>query len=767
MAKKPFKKAVMDLAVKLYFKLTNSSLKQRETAGEGGACDARTSALFRRAAGEGAVLLKNDGTLPLSGKLFALFGRTQTDTFYTGYGSGGDVWKPYHVCILDGLKASGARLCAATEAFYTAYSKAHPADRGVWGDWPYSFPEPEVPASVLQAASAETDTAVVVLGRAAGEDRDAALAPGSYLLSEAEENLLAAVKQNFAHVAVVLNIGGIMDLSFTEDARISAALLLFQGGMETGNACADLLLGKCSPCGKLPDTVARSYEDHPSSKNFGGPFETVYAEDLDVGYRYFETKAPDRVLYPFGFGLSYTTFALSDVSADREGVACRVTNTGARSGKTALEVYVKKPEGSPARELIGFKKTALLRPGESEELRISFSRRDFAVADLSRRAFVMPAGTYALYVGFDVRTADMVASFTVNAAEFVEEFSDILQADLKETVLKNLPREMAGGGERISFSEVASGKKTLEAFVAGLTDRELCDLSRGALKMDSPLGASGNAGVMGGVTKRLAALGIPAVTMTDGPSGIRLKTACSLIPSGTLLAATFDEALMFDVYRALGEEMKARGSDVLLAPGMNLHRNPLCGRNFEYFSEDPYLTGKMAAAAVKGLQSTGRAACPKHFACNNQEFNRNKNNSVVSERALRELYLRAFEIVVKEAAPKFLMTSYNLVNGVYAHYHYALVRGILRKEWGFGGCIVTDWWMQKGKSPDFKHIKNNAYRIRAGVNVLMPGGGYLGKRVQGGSPLSSLGKREGLTRGELQRNAAEILATILQLSASE
>ncbi len=304
-------------------------------------------------------------------------------------------------------------------------------------------------------------------------------------------------------------------------------------------------------------------------------------------------------------------------------------------------------------------------------------------------------------------------------------------------------------------------------FVAQLTPVELEAISRGDYVMNSPLGAAGNAGVFGGVLPSLRKLGVPPVTVTDGPSGIRLKTSSSLIPIGTLLACTFDTALVEAVYAALGAEMRERRTDVLLAPAMNIHRNPLCGRNFEYFSEDPFLTGKIAAAAVRGVQSAGVAACPKHFACNNQELNRNHNDSRVSERALREIYLAGFEICVKEAKPQCIMTSYNKINGVWSHYNYELVHGILREEWGFKGFVMTDWWMQSAKSPEFCKLKRNAYRVRAGVNLLMPGGGYLGRRKPDGTLLSSFGAEDGITLGVLQRNAEEILNFILQSPAFE
>lgn len=283
--------------------------------------------------------------------------------------------------------------------------------------------------------------------------------------------------------------------------------------------------------------------------------------------------------------------------------------------------------------------------------------------------------------------------------------------------------------------------------------------------MNSPLGASGNAGAYAGVLPSLREKGIPAVTTTDGPSGIRLSACCMLIPIGTLLASSFDEELVYEVYCAVAQEMKSRGSDVLLGPGMNIHRNVLCGRNFEYYSEDPYLTGKIGAAAVRGIQSQGGAACPKHFACNNQEFRRTINDARVSERALRQIYLKGFEICIKEAEPKNIMTSYNKINGVWSYYNYDLCTSILRGEWGYNGCVITDWWMKNGKSPDFPNVKTQAYRVRAQVDVLMPGGKRTGFRRPDGTLLSSLGKADGITLGEIQRSAKNVIRFAMNSSA--
>jgi beta-glucosidase len=312
---------------------------------------------------------------------------------------------------------------------------------------------------------------------------------------------------------------------------------------------------------------------------------------------------------------------------------------------------------------------------------------------------------------------------------------------------------------------VRAGRVSLDSFLASLSLEELESLTRGEGRLNSPFGVSGNTGVFGGVLASLRARGVRPLVTADGPAGLRLNHFSSLIPIGTALACTWNTELVEALHRKIGEEMTHYGVDIHLAPGMNLHRDPLCGRNFEYYSEDPLLSGKIAAAAVRGVQSTGHASCPKHFACNNQEFRRNRNDSRVSERALRELYLRGFEICVREAKPLCLMTSYNKVNGVWSHYNYDLATTVLRKEWGFEGVTMTDWWMQAAQSPEFPALRNNAYRVRAGVDVLMPGDmRHIARRYRADSTLlESFGKPEGITRGELERSAGRVLSLILRL----
>lgn len=769
--------------------------------------------ILRRAAAEGAVLLKNNGVLPLeNNETLALFGRVQSEWFYTGYGSGGDVNKPYAVNLIEGVRnCSALSLYEPLAKVYTDWSAKNQIDHGIWGHWPRFYPEMPVTKELAADAAVHADCAVVTIGRSSGEDRENALEKGSFYLTDDERTLLETVTEAFEKTVVLLNVGSLMDLSWLEEFgnKIGAVLLVWQGGMESGNAVADLLCGAVCPSGRLTDTIARQYSDYPSADDFGAAEFNNYTEDIFVGYRWFETFKPKTVLYPFGYGLSYTEFFVqfSELKEENDGfvLTCSVTNTGEKhSGKTVVQVYVEPPcgvLGTPARVLCGFTKTKLLAPGETQTLTVSIPKARLASYDESgetgyQSAYVLQAGAYGFYLGENVRDAVRVAETRFEKTELLEQLKQaaapvnaftvckakeengvrvlsrepvyLSKVDLKQRILDTLPEAVEMAGDRgIKLRDVRDGKATMDDFVAQLDLTELEAISRGAYIMNSPLGVPGNAGVYGGVLPSLREKGVPPVTTTDGPSGIRLYSCCSLLPIGTLLACTFDEALVEEVYKAVGAEMREKGTDVLLGPGINIHRNPLCGRNFEYYSEDPLVTGKIAAAAVRGLQSNGVSACPKHFACNNQEFRRSTNDSRLSERALREIYLKGFEICVKEAAPQNIMTSYNKINGVHGHYQYELCTTILRGEWHYDGCVMTDWWMRSQKSPEFPNLCDNAYRVRAQVDVLMPGGKRVGKQKPDKTLLKTYGKKDGITLGELQRTAKNVLRFCMQSTAMD
>ena len=761
--------------------------------------------LLRRAAADGAVMLENNGILPLKGGTrVALFGITGYESHYVGYGSGGDVNRPYAVSFADGIKnCDRLTLDPTIESIYREWNKKNPINNGFWGHWPFYFPEMPLDNTAVENARNKNEVAVAVIGRAAGESRDCKLQKGSYYLADDEIAMLDALAEEFDDIVILLNIGGIFDMSWIEKYKkvIGAILIVWQGGMEGGNAAADLLCGKAYPSGRLTDTIAKRYENYPSSANFGGKDFNEYKEDIYIGYRYFETFAKSKVLYPFGYGLGYTEFEISantvEKSNDKFIFNVSVKNIGNTIGREVVQLYLSKPcgkLGNPEKILVAFVKTAELKSGESETIELIVETNQLASYDESKSAYITESGKYEFFLGKSIRENEAVFTFEqgedeidcqcVQASAPIENL-EVMSAyeyngkriiknrkartkeyDLGKRILENLPEEIPQTGDKgFKLADVKSGKITTEQFVAQLNNNELEAISRGDYVMNSPLGAKGNAGAFGGVLQSLRAKGIKPVITTDGPSGIRLSACCSLLPIGTLLACSFDPQLVEEVYSAVAEELFAKGSDVLLAPGMNIHRNPLCGRNFEYYSEDPYLTGKIAAAAVKGIQSHGASACPKHFACNNQEFRRNMNDSRLSERALREIYLKGFEICVMEAKPKNIMTSYNRINSVYGHYNYELCTTILRNEWGYKGNVITDWWMKNEKSPEFPLIRNQAYRVRAQVDVLMPGGGRIPRRKPDGTLLESLGKEGGITLGELQRTACNVLRAVIDSNA--
>lgn len=754
----------------------------------------------RRAGAEGTVMLKNDGVLPLrkTGST-AFFGRVQRDYFYVGYGSGGDVNPDYLVSPMDALEArEDIAYDKALADRYRLWCQANVPPVMDWAQWPTCHPEMPLSEEAIQAAAQRNDAAVVILGRAMGEAMDNRPEPGGYYLTEEEKALLAQVTAAFRKVCVVVDAGNIMDLSWVEEYPIGALVYAFQGGMESGNALIDVLYGDAQPGGRLTDTVPRHYEDAPTYGHFGGRDFNEYREDIYVGYRYYETFAQDKVLYPFGFGLSYTSFRVESAAAAWHtswDLRIQVTNTGSRPGRQVVQVYVEAPQGKlgkAARVLADYWKTPELAPGQSAETSLWIDLEDLASFDDSGvtghpYAYVLEAGAYRLYVGTDVRSAGLVGRLFLEeqvltaqlesqcsptqdfprlhpreeGGRLIPGFEPVPRAESrrKEQVLENLPETIPFTGDLgISFRDVCKGTNGIDDFIAQLTPEELNALCKGEGQMDSPLGTKGNAGMLGGTTRSLRDKGVPTLTTTDGPSGIRVCCYTALLPCGTALASSWDVKAVEALGHLFGQEMVRKGSDILLGPGLNIHRDPLCGRNFEYYSEDPLLSGTVAAAMVRGIQSVpGRSACVKHFACNNQEENRNRNDSRLSQRALREIYLRGFEICLRDAAPLCLMTSYNQINGIWGHYQYELVTGILRREWGYEGLVMTDWWMQPSADPDFPELWNDAYRLRAQVDVLMPGGNAFGDPTMDPSALESLKKETGLTLGEMQRSAKNVL----------
>ena len=783
----------------------------------------------RRAAAEGIVLLKNDNNaLPLGQdgpQPVAFFGITQIQTFLVGYGSGGDVKPPYRVTLADAL-AKTDKIVPDKELFdtYSKWAQANPLRTGGWGNWPFYAPEMPITAEQIQAASKRAGTAVLVIGRAAGEDRECKLEPGSYYLTDAEKFLLKEITGSFKKTVVLLNVGNVIDMAWVKDYKIDALMYVWQGGMETGNAIVDVLTGKETPSGKLASAIANTYQDYPSSSSFGNRDFNNYVEDIYVGYRYFETFAPEKVLYPFGFGLSYTTFDIFDVSmksADlaKAGVTIEATvkNTGTKySGREVVQVYCGAPQGKlgkPAKVLVAYAKTNELKPGEAQRFTFTIPAKDFASFDDGgatghQAAWVLEPGKYTFYVGDSSRGTKDSGSIELKDLVVVEQLEPALaiasesvtfdrirpveqdgklvpgtervpvsKVDLPARVKERLPKAVPETGDKgIKLIDVKNGKNTLDEFVAQLTPVEIETLLRGDGGMGSRLGPAGNASVFGGTLQSVRDKGVPPIATCDGPSGLRLSANASLLPIGSLLACTWNNDLIEAMYYQVGLEMELNGVDCILGPGMNIHRNPLCGRNFEYYSEDPLLTGLMAASMTRGIQKAGSSTVPKHFALNNQETNRNANDSRCSERALREIYLRAFEICVKVGKPYNIMGSYNKVNSFWNYYNYDLDTTILRGQWGWTGSLMTDWWAREGAS-DALHVRNNAWRVRSQMDVLMPGdgpgggGGFGGGRGKDNSLLESYnqwvaagrpdGIEAGITLGEMQRSTKNVLNYVM------
>ena len=721
--------------------------------------------MARKAAAEGAVLLKNEGNvLPLKeGERLAVFGRIQFDYYKSGTGSGGMINTRYVVGILDALKEEKIVLNLELEQVYRDWLKEHPFDKGSgWAQEPWSQQEMPLSGEMVKKAAAESDTALVIIGRTAGEDRDAKAEKGSFFLSEGEEDMLRQVCGAFDRVVVALNVGSIMDMNWVEAYGPQAVLYVWQGGMEVGHWVADILMGRVNPCGRLADTIARSVEDYPSHIHFGGEDGNRYAEDIYVGYRYFETfaSAGEKVLYPFGFGLSYTSFSIqSKMEAGKENCVfhVKVQNTGACAGREVVQLYVSAPQGNlgkPLRSLAAFAKTKCLAPGEAQEMTLQVEKKVFASYDDSgasghKSCYVLEAGTYRFYVGGDVRSAQPAGTMELEETEVLEQCrpalapvesydrmkpaqaSGTLDLSWEKTPLRtysmaqrsreNHREDLPCTGDRgYRLADVYDNKISLEEFVSQLSDEELCCMVRGE-GMCSPKVTPGTAAAFGGVTQSLAEYGIPCGCCADGPSGIRMDcgTYAFCLPNGTCLACSFDEELVRQLYEMEGAELRKNRIDILLGPGMNIHRHPLNGRNFEYFSEDPLLTGKMAAAQIRGMGQYQVTGALKHFAANNQEFHRSLYNSVVSERALREIYLKGYEIAVKEGGAYAIMTTYGAVNGLWTAGNYDLLTTVLRSEWGFDGLVMTDWWAMINDEGQAPAQSNLAAMVRAQNDVYM------------------------------------------------
>lgn len=775
-------------------------------------------ALARRAAAEGMVLLKNAGILPIKSKKVALYGVGGRMTSKGGTGSG-EVGERYSVNIEQGLKNNG--FTVVHPLWLDRFDKNFEDNKKLWqqsvekkikGYGPIRtmkmfdiihenpMPYPSTTPVLDDELTDETDTAIYVVTRQAGEGGDRKAEKNDYLLSDVETDSVKKLSKHYSKLILVINCGGVMDLSVLDETRVDAVIFFAQGGMEGGNALADILSGTVTPSGKLTDTWAMKYNDYPSADTYsylsGDLSHNDYYEGIYIGYRWFDAKGI-KARYPFGFGLSYTEFSHSvkSVVVDKTivTVSADVKNIGSEySGKEVLQLYLSKPEGRLDHEeksLVAFAKTKLLAPNEQQSISLSFDMAEQGSFDEELSAFILENGEYGLLLGTSADNACPIAVAELSDDVITEKVKHICPKKAKFNDYQNNRKiaEYDASLTRIRidvkfFNTITHSyeqkRPKLSAKLNSIIDN-LSDADKIKLCVGGGYSTGGFTivpGVCGTTSVKLKKKGIPNIALSDGPAGLNVmqagavqKNGLVLYPEGlpnnwewgylrylaplvqtqrgrlvyhymtafpceTLQAQTWDVDLVEEIGLAEGKEMDEIGVTVWLAPGINLHRNPLCGRNFEYYSEDPVIAGRMAAALTKGVQSVkGCGVSVKHFCCNNQEENRDHMSSNLSERTLREMYLRPFRIVVSEAQPWTIMSSYNMVNDIYTPNSRDLCTDVLRGEWGFEGLVMSDW-----NSTD---KCSHAAAINAGNDLIMPGNKSVRKALT-----------EALENGRLDKN---------------
>lgn len=712
--------------------------------------------IAEQAATEGTVLLKNDGTLPLQpGSRVCLFGIGAGEFLFGGGGSA-EVFPDREITLADGLQAAARagklQFFSDTVEYYVNETEkiqrtdfeTQTAGPVVWRR-NFHMPLPVLPEALYQRAVAFGDTAVFCLSRFSSEGDDSGDRngqKGDFYLWDEEQTLLDRLYQDFSKVIVVINSCG--PVSTREYEKANAILYPLYGGGIAGQSLTRILLGESYPSGHLQHTLAWELADYPSTAGFHLEKDYVnYGEDIFVGYRYFETFAPEKVAYPFGFGLSYTTFRVRTSAARLEKNTVKleisVENTGKHPGKEVVQVYLTAPQGvlgKAKKVLTAFQKTKELRPGESQTLSLHFDIREFGAFDdlgkILESAFILEQGDYTVWVGTNVRDTEKALEFTLPETIICKKCHPYLAPG-------DLPRRLCADGtyetlprprsiphpirrSRLKAEKPAQDfalaaaleQDRLEEFLATLTREDLGELLYGHPMANVSLtGGIGAVPRYGSKDKKK----LPLVPTTDGPMGVRARpergVQTTFFPCQTAVAQTWNTALAKKVGICLGREVKENNMGIWLAPGLNIHRNPLGGRNFEYYSEDPLTTGLMAVAVIGGVQSQNICATVKHFCCNNRENGRRRCDSRVSQRALREIYLRGFEIAVKKGKPWALMTAYNPVNGTHSSANWEAINGILRSEWGFDGVVMTDWWTVPGLEDE----------LHAGGDVKMPESG--------------------------------------------
>ena len=661
---------------------------------------------------------------------------------------------------------------------------------------------------------ADARVAVYVLSRISGEGKDRRRVKGDYYLSEREAADLFFLNEKKIPVILLLNAGGPIELTdiLENTENIKAILNISQPGQESGYAVADILLGNCVPSAKLTATWARRYEDCPFAEDYSylnGNLDTEeYKEGIFVGYRYFDSFGK-KPLFPFGFGLSYTEFKIEfkgiETSEKELAVEMKVTNIGdTYAGKEVVQIYASLPQTEVKKEyrrLVGYAKTKFLQPGEAETLKITVGQKELAYFSEEKHQWIVEKGIYGIWTGNS--SASLEYSSTVKVEQSVSlEDTCVLEntAEIEEELWKTYEcrKTTADNSHCIVFTPHPEEKKIYRsAYATEQMTEDLLPLLYGNIaETTSTLGAAGIRvpGTAGETTEGLLdKYGISSLIMADGPAGIRLQQHyevdratdtvygigvlgalengflvdreehegadqyyqyCTAFPVGTVMAQTWNRDLMQRFGEAVALEMEAFHVNLWLAPGLNIQRNPLCGRNFEYYSEDPFLSGTLAASVTKGVQChKGCGVTIKHFACNNQEDNRMGVDVKISERTLREIYLRGFEIAVKEGQPTAIMSSYNLVNGVHAANSKDLCTRIARKEWGFDGVIMSDW---NTTVPEDGSV---AWKCAAaGNDIIMPG------NAEDAESIRNAYRNGDLTEEEIRSCAGRILELISQLA---
>ena len=783
-----------------------------------------------QAACEAMVLLKNDGSLPFKSKKVALYGPGASMTIKGGTGSG-EVNERHSVTILEGMLDRGFEITTLDwirdfEEQYAAEQAAYKAAKRkinilkpntIMAMMQDDFQAP--PGRPIDREDVLTDSCIYVVSRQAGEGGDRKAEKGDLFLTDVETEAIRACAEKYEHFVLVINSGSALDMGFVNEIPgINAILYICQLGTEGGHAFADVISGAVSPSGKLADTWAKQYADIPFGDEFsyldGNVADEYYKEGIYVGYRYFDTFgiAP---AYPFGFGLSYTNFAVHSagvaLTGSRVTVKANVSNVGSEyAGREVAQLYVSAPEGRLYKEyqsLAAFAKTDVLAPGARQELELAFDMKNIASYREDDGCYVLEAGEYLLRLGNSSRNTVVVGVILVEQEIIVSRHAHIcpVQAPIEELIAPARQQEATVPGlPRIVLA--ADAIKTLEytyqapaecddlkvqEFLNKLKITEMVDILVG-IGMFGGETRFNLPGSVGNTTSKFWDRGLANVALCDGPAGLRIQKRSGVnakgkvkpidlamsifesfpdfvkkimtadpekdtvlyqyttaFPVAAALAQTWNEKLMYEVGNAVYREMKEYGCTYWLAPAINIHRNPLCGRNFEYFSEDPRLTGALAAAITRGVQQEeGFYVTVKHFACNNNEDNRNFVSSNLSERTLREIYLRGFEICVREADAKAIMTSYNKVNGIYTPNSHDLCTKALRNEWGFTGVVMTDWFStNKGQA-------DNAVALAAGNDLIMPGGGSFKKGI-----LSGL-KSGKVTESDIRRCCANVVKSI-------